>query len=636
MTKDTPSSILKKYWGFDSFRPKQEEIIQSAIAKKDTLALLPTGGGKSICFQVPALCQEGICIVVSPLIALMKDQVQNLQKRNIPAIAIYSGMHYKDIDRSFDNCIYGNIKLLYLSPERLSTEIAIERIKKMNVNLLAIDEAHCISQWGYDFRPSYLQINEIRALLPNTPVMALTATATKEVVKDIQDKLAFENGQVFQNSFHRSNLSYSVLYEEGKYNKMLDILQKIKGAGIVYVRSRKKAKVIADFLQKKNISADYYHAGLGTELRAVKQDNWLSNKTRIIVSTNAFGMGIDKPDVRVVVHIDLPDNLEAYFQEAGRAGRDGKKSYAVLLYNQADRINLERHFELSFPSMSEIRRVYQALGSYFQLATGGGEGLSFDFNIATFVQKFQLDIVKTYHCLKILEQAGWIVMTDSVFIPSTIRFTLSREEMYDYQLRNPKKDRIIKAILRSYQGAVNNFVNIREQKIAQSLKTDLGVLIKALELMQQDGILDYRRQRDSPQLIFLEQRIDAQDLMIDTKLYDFRKNRQLERMKKVIAYAEDPICRSQQLLRYFGEEAKSCGICDVCTGRTKTELSNEDFDRYKTKIEQLLMEHPLTMKELVQSFAAKRENQILKAIEYLLDEEFLLLEGDKLSWVAKS
>ena len=366
--------------------------------------MLPTGGGKSICFQVPALMQDGICLVISPLIALMKDQVQNLKKLGIRAEAIYSGMHYKDIDRVLDNCIYGDIKLLYLSPERLSSELAIERIKQMNVNLLAIDEAHCISQWGYDFRPSYLQISEIRQWLPNTPVLAVTATATPRVVVDIQEKLNFNKGQVFQQSFTRENLAYVVLSEEKKAAKLLEMLTKVKGSGIVYVRSRKRTKEVAAFLQQKGIAAAHYHAGLGTELRSAKQDAWINNQVRVIVATNAFGMGIDKPDVRIVVHLDLPDSLEAYFQEAGRAGRDGKKSFAVLLYNQSDVLQLEQHFNMSFPALKEVRRVYQALSSYYQLATGSGFGESFDFDMIDFTNNFQLKVLKTYNCLKILEQ----------------------------------------------------------------------------------------------------------------------------------------------------------------------------------------------------------------------------------------
>jgi ATP-dependent DNA helicase RecQ len=394
------------------------EIIQSVLDGQDTLALLPTGGGKSICFQVPALCMDGICVVVSPLIALMKDQVENLLKRDISAVAVYSGMNYKEIDRILDNAVYGSYKFLYLSPERLMTELAIERIKRMNVSLLAVDEAHCISQWGYDFRPPYLRIAELREHLPNVPVIALTATATPEVVLDIQEKLEFNKKKqaVFQQSFERSNLVYVVRESDDKENKLLEIVKNVQGCGIVYVRNRKKTKEFAELLVKNNVAADFYHAGLSAEERSAKQDAWINNKTRIVVATNAFGMGIDKPDVRLVVHMDLPDNLEAYFQEAGRGGRDGKKSYSVLLYNKTDKRQLEENYRVSFPDMKDIRRVYHGLGNYLQLATGSGLGQSFDFEIQHFCSHFGLDILPTYSVLRVLEQEGWLILSESVFI----------------------------------------------------------------------------------------------------------------------------------------------------------------------------------------------------------------------------
>ncbi len=597
----------------------------------DTLALLPTGGGKSICYQVPALCREGICLVVSPLIALMKDQVQNLQGRNIKAAAIYSGMHYRDIDRILDNCIYGNIKLLYLSPERLTTELARTRIQKMNVNLLAVDEAHCVSQWGYDFRPPYLQIAEMRELLPAVPVLALTATATPEVVKDMQEKLELRKPKLFQQSFERRNLSYSVLYEEDKEKKLADILQRVPGSGIVYVRSRRRTKEIAGYLQRRGISADHYHAGLNAEERSAKQDAWMAGKKQIMASTNAFGMGIDKPDVRVVVHIELPDSLEAYFQEAGRAGRDGKKAYAVLLCNDADRQNLERQFELSFPELDEVRRVYRALGSFFQLATGSGEGQSFDFEIVEFARNFQFDITRAYNCLKILEQAGWLALTEAVFVPSSLMIKVSKDDLYDYQLRHPRMDQLLKAILRTYQGAFNHPINLREGQLARFLKMPVSELQRSLEKLAQDGIAEYYPQKDTPQVIFIKERVDADNLLIDRNLYNFRKNRHYERIRKAIAYAETPVCRSQQLLSYFGEsKAPKCGICDVCTGRTRAELDAESFGKYREKIEHLLAEERLTLEQLVGSFAPKRQEEVLKTLEYLHDEGILELEGEVL------
>lgn len=629
-----PLDILKKYWGYDDFRPLQGDIIQSVLAGQDTLALMPTGGGKSLCFQVPALCQEGICIVVSPLIALMKDQVANLQKNNIPAVAIYSGMRHSDIDRILDNCIYGNTKLLYLSPERLKTELARARIAQMKVNLLAVDEAHCISQWGYDFRPPYLEISEIRELMPDAPVLALTATATPEVVVDIQEKLAFKKENVFQKSFARNNLAYVVLEEESKYPKLLDILKKVSGSGVVYVRNRRGTQEVARYLQQHRISADFYHAGLNSVERTAKQEAWMQNKTRIIVSTNAFGMGIDKPDVRVVVHLDLPDSLEAYFQEAGRGGRDGNKSYSILLYEELDKIKLENSYKTSFPPIPEIRQVYRALGSYCQLATGSGAGKSFDFDIVEFIKNFQLDAYKTYSCLKILEKEGWIVQTDAVLIPSSIKIKVKKDELYDYQLKNPKFDLFIKTILRLTSGAFQHYVNVRENQFAQFLKIPLQALKNAFFHLHREGIIDYRPFKDKPQIIFLKERVAADNLHIDHQSYNFRKEQYRLRIKKAIEYAEKPRCRSQQLLSYFGEsEIKACGICDVCLGRTKAEISPEDYDRYKEKIRQLLKRENLTPEEIIDSFGSNRHEQVIRAMEFLLDEGILEEnEEGKLGW----
>lgn len=630
----SPQAILKQYWGYDQFRPLQEDIIQSVLNGADTLALMPTGGGKSICFQVPALCQEGICIVVSPLIALMKDQVYNLQKRDIPAVAIYSGMAYRDIDRILDNCVYGNTKLLYLSPERLTTDLAKERIRRMKVNLLAIDEAHCVSQWGYDFRPPYLEIAKIREWLPQVPVLALTATATQQVVEDIQEKLAFRKRNVFQKSFTRDNLSYSVLQEDHKLEKLADILTKVRGSGVVYVRSRKKTKDIADMLKLRGISADYYNAGLNSEMRSAKQDAWVANKVRVMVSTNAFGMGIDKPDVRIVVHMDLPDSIEAYFQEAGRAGRDEKKAYAVLLYNDNDRRSLEEQYEIAFPEIDELRQVYKALGSYLQLAIGSGEGEGYDFDITEFCKNYTFKPIKVLSCLKVLEQAGWIVLNEAILIPSTLRILVTKEELYDYLLRHPKLDRIIKAILRTYQGAFLNHINVREGQLANFLNMTRADLDKSLKLLHKDGIIDYSAQKEKPQIVFTKERVDANVLDIDRQLYAFRKNRHLERIRKAVAYAETPVCRNRQLLHYFGQEVdKNCGICDVCTGRTRTDISTDQFENYKQWIQELLKAGPLTLEQVVKAFPPAQEEKVLTAIGYLVDEGYLEEEEGKLSVV---
>ncbi len=628
-----PIEILQQYWGYEQFRPLQEPIIHSVLDGNDTLALMPTGGGKSICFQVPALCQEGVCLVISPLIALMKDQVENLQKRNIRAAAIYSGMHYRDIDRTLDNAAHGHLKFLYLSPERLNSELAQERIKRMPVNLIAVDEAHCISQWGYDFRPAYLNIVQLRELVPNTPMIAVTATATKEVVKDIQEKLAFKKGQVFEKSFARENLAYAVLTEENKDAKLLDILKRVPGSAVIYVRNRRKTKDLATLLVKQRIRASYYHAGLDPDERTARQEAWIGGKIRVMVATNAFGMGIDKADVRLVVHMGLPDSLEAYFQEAGRAGRDGQKAYAVLLYNQSDRLNLEKNYERAFPSLTEIRQVYRALGSYFQLALGAGAGQSYDFDLIEFSQNFQLSPITVHNSLKMLEQSEWVVLTDAVFVPSSLKILVSKDELYDYQLRHPKMDLIIKTILRTYQGAFQHFINIREKQLAHFLKMSGAELRKALELLQKEGIISYQPQKDKPQVIFTKERVDADNLALDHQLYQFRKKRYRERISAAIAYAEKVICRSQQLLHYFGQtDAKTCGICDVCTGRTSSELDEDSFEAYKNKIRMLLSKEQLKLDELVQSFHPKREHEVLQTIDYLVDEGFLILEGELFSW----
>ena len=632
----TPLEILQKYWKYDAFRPMQEEIINHVLEGKDTLALLPTGGGKSICFQVPALAKEGICIVVSPLIALMKDQVENLKKLGIAAEAIFSGMPYRKIDSLFDNCVYGNIKLLYLSPERLKTELAKERIAKMKVNLFAVDEAHCISQWGYDFRPPYMEIAEIRALHPEVPVIALTATATKEVVKDIKKRLNFNTKKVFQKSFRRDNLSYSVLHEENKEQKLLKILTAVKGSSVVYVRSRKQTKQIATLLRKNKISADFYHAGLEIADRNKKQKDWISGKIRVMVATNAFGMGIDKPNVRTVVHMHLPDNLESYFQEAGRAGRDQKKAYAVLLYSEEDKSKLEFSFSISFPEVREIRRVYKALGSYFQLAVGSGEGVSFDFDLVAFAKNFQLDLLSTLSCLKHLEKMGWIVMTDSVYIPAKIEVLVTREELYDFQIKNRKFEKVLKNLPRAYVGIFTDACPIDLFKFARFLKMPVDKLERQLKYLQDHGLLRYYPKKDNPQLVFIKERVEAKNLSIDEKLYNFLKERQKHRIAKAIEYCEEPTCRSNQLLAYFGEHSlTTCGVCDVCLGRKKEGLTHQQYERLSNKILRLLQKENLTKEEIVDSFSPKHKTQILLTIEYLTTEKIVEKEEEYYKIAAK-
>lgn len=628
----SPLEVLQQYWGHSAFRPLQEEIILSVLDRKDTLALLPTGGGKSICFQVPALCREGICLVISPLIALMKDQVFNLDRRNIPAAAIYSGMSQRQIDITFENACNGQYKFLYISPERLQTTLAKERIKRMNVNLLAVDEAHCISQWGYDFRPPYLQIAELRALIPETPILALTATATEEVVQDIQDKLAFKTPLVFRQSFLRSNLSYSVLYEDNKREKLLDILRRVPGSGIVYARSRGETKEIAHYLLKNRISADFYHAGLSGEERSEKQEAWITGKTRIIVCTNAFGMGIDKPDVRIVVHLHLPDTLEGYFQEAGRGGRDGKKSYATLLYSPGDGASLRYHLQAAFPPMELIRRVYQALSSYTQLAIGAGVGESFDFDLSYFCQTYKLDQAPAHAAIHLLELEGWIALSDASASPARVHVHATREQIYDYQLRNKDADKVLKTLLRAFPGLNSDYADISEASIARYANLPVDLVKQVLQKAQQENVLYYEPRKEKPQLVFIRERVAAENLLIDLEKFNFRKQRAEMRVNKAISFAETLKCRSQQLLAYFDEPgSESCGICDVCTGRHKApELSNEVFDTYERKIREVLKHEPLPFEEILKAFAQKRQDTVAQVLQYLLDEGRLLSGEDAL------
>ena len=629
-TTREPLDVLQAYWGYDSFRPLQAEIIQAALQGTDALALLPTGGGKSLCYQVPALCQEGMCLVVSPLIALMKDQVDNLKKRDISAAAIYSGMTARAIDIVLENACNGEYKLLYVSPERLQTDLLKERAKRMDIRLLAVDEAHCISQWGYDFRPSYLEIAEFRTRLGPVPILALTATATPDVVDDIQEKLSFESPQVFQQSFLRSNLSYSVLYESRKREKLNEILRNVKGTGIVYMRSRRETREIAEWLVKKGISADFYHAGLSSELRSQKQQAWMENRIRVMVCTNAFGMGIDKPDVRIVVHLALPDSLEAYFQEAGRAGRDGKKSYAVLLFQPEDADRLRQQLEAAYPEIDFVKRVYLALGSYTQLAIGAGAGESFNFELQEFCKRFDFKAGVAHAALQLLEQDGLISMNESAASPAKVHITASREALYDYQLRNKKADLLIKAMLRAYPGVNQDFVSISERSLSNLINGNVDQVQAVLRLAQQENMLEYQPAQDKPQLIFLQARMRDHEIRLDIEKYQFRKDRSAVRIAEAVKYAETLKCRSQLLLTYFGEkDSKPCGICDVCTGRNKSE-ETEAIQQYVRKIQLVLHDEALEMDELFKAFAHKRHPLVLNALQYMLDEGMAVEEEGKI------
>ena len=622
--------ILKKYWGYDSFRPLQEEIIRTVLKGNDTLALLPTGGGKSICFQVPAMSSEGLCIVVSPLIALMKDQVENLTRKNIKAMAITSAMSKKEIDVALDNCAYGNFKFLYVSPERLNTEIFKIRVKKMKVSLIAIDEAHCISQWGYDFRPSYLKIAELRELLPNIPLLALTATATAEVVKDIQQKLLFKKENVQQKSFARENLAYVVLTEEDKLKRLLKIGTKIKGTGIVYVRNRKKTKQVSDFLNLNNIVSDYYHAGLTPHLRDTKQMRWIEGKIRVIVCTNAFGMGIDKPNVRFVAHLDLPDCLEAYFQEAGRAGRDEKKAFAVLLYNQNDKLELEGSVQKSFPPIEEIKRTYQALINFFKLAIGTGEGSSFDFDLSLFCETFKMNAGVVFNALKLLEKENYLALTEAVYQPSRIHFSVHHDELYKFQVANPKYDEFIKLILRSYSGVFDEFVKISEAELSRRGKINYEDVVKLLEYFQKMNLISYQPQTDFPQIIFTQNIVPVTDLRLAKENYSGRKAKAMERADAMIHYAtETHLCRGRVLLAYFGEtNADDCGVCDICLENKRKNLTHAEFEQILEEIVNILSMHTLTLKELVEHIPDHREEKILKVLQWLMDNNEVLYDDD--------
>ena len=614
-----PLQILKHYWGFDHFRSLQKDIIDSVLNGNDTMALLPTGGGKSLCYQLPAVCKDGLCLVVSPLIALMKDQVDQLQKKGIKAYAIYTGLTHREIDIILDNCIYGEAKLLYVSPERLETEIFIERIQKMNINLLAVDEAHCISQWGYDFRPSYLKISEFRKTnLPSINTIALTATATEQVVEDISDKLVLQNAAIFKASFVRENLAFALRKVENKERKLIEILNNVPGTSCVYVRNRKRTKELTNLLLQNQISADYYHAGLGHDLRMKKQDLWLNGHTRVIVATNAFGMGIDKNNVRSVIHFDLPDNLEAYYQEAGRAGRDGKKAYAVVLYQNADKDLLFANFENAHPPIDFLKRVYQALANYFKIAVGSNMLSFFDFDISEFCENFNLHNSETYHAIKILEEEGFIELNESFYHPSKISINLDKPELYKFQIANVNFDAIIKTLLRLYGGeALSNFVRISESQIARLLNTTTLKIKNQLNHLNNLKVLTYDRMRDKPQLAFITPRYDASSLPLNVDRIKNRRKVKKEKLDAILNYANnDHLCRTTMILEYFGEISyEDCGHCDICIEKKRTS-SKSDHERIHEMLLYALKKGPKYPEELTKLF----EDHEISLVEEIIRE----------------
>ncbi len=620
--------ILRQVFGLEEFRPVQKQVIDSVVEGKDTLALLPTGGGKSLCYQIPGLAKEGICLVISPLIALMKDQVDNLKAKGVKAAAIYSGMSFREIDTTLDNCIYGDFKFLYVSPERLKQELFIERFRQMNVNLIAVDEAHCISQWGYDFRPPYLEIAKIRVFHPKVNVLALTASATPQVCADIQEKLEMKSPQEFHQSFARKNLSYSVRLIENKLEKGIEILNRISGTAIWYVRNRQATQQIARALTQLGISASAYHAGLSNAVRADRQEAWKANRVRVMVSTNAFGMGIDKPDVRVVIHSDLPENLENYYQEAGRAGRDGKKAFAVLLANEQDFEQLMDRSALVYPPTDFLKRVYQCLANYFQLAVGSNMLSSFDFDLADFCHTYELGVLETFYALKVLGEEGFVEVNESFFAPSRVHFRVDPSRLYEIQIAYAKLDPVIKMLLRTYGGNLfSEYLKIQEGKLAKSLEMKESDLIKALLQLEKLEVMDYDQRKDKPQLTFLTNRYDAGKLPLNHSRIAARKELTLNKAKSMVEYAHQTlICRTQFIQEYFGEKTDAaCGICDVCIENRKLREPDTQEDRLKMKILETLAESgELSEQVLFEKLNKPASDSNLRLLRQLIDQGYVL------------
>ncbi len=618
----TPQEILKQYWNYDVFRPFQEQIINSILQLKDTLALLPTGGGKSICFQVPALTKDGLCLVISPLIALMKDQVENLKKRDIPALAVHSGMSYFEVKQTLQNAAFGHYKFLYVSPERLESDLFKEYLAELKLNIIAVDEAHCISQWGYDFRPPYLRIAELRTVFPDVPVIALTASATPWVQEDICDKLLFKERNIFRQSFEKPNLSFSAFEVDSKVNKLFDVLNKVGGSAIVYTRNRKGTKEIAHLLKLNNISADYYHAGLLQEERNKKQEDWIDNKTEVIVSTNAFGMGIDKPDVRVVVHMDIPDNVENYYQEAGRAGRDGKRSFAVLVYTKQELAELQKLPDIKYPPVSEIKKVYEALVNHLQIPVGCGEATYYDFNLNDFVRYFKLNIFLVINSLKALEQDGHLTFNEQVFVPSKVGFTCTKDVLNDFEQAHPHLENTIKYLLRTYEGIFNHSVSISESLLSRLTNASTNELIKQLQELQAYGIIDYQLQKETPQIFFLHNRASALQLSFNHTYYLQRKEEYTKRVKAMEGYIRlQRSCRSKYIGQYFGDnEMKPCGVCDNCLQQKNTVLSQEEFSKISERIFTHLANRESEIDLLLQQMAGIKKEKVWKVLDYLQAE----------------
>lgn len=631
------SRILKQYWGYDRFRGIQEDIIDSISKNKDTLGLMPTGGGKSITFQVPALAKEGMCLVITPLIALMKDQVQNLKKRGIKALAIYSGMSRQDIIITLENCIFGNYKFLYISPERLDTEIFRTKLRKMHISMITVDESHCISQWGYDFRPAYLKIAEIRELLPDVPVLALTATATPEVVKDIQARLHFRHKNVFRMSFERNNLAYIVRKTENKTAELLHILRSMPGSAIVYVRNRRRTKEITELLNNEHITADFYHAGLDDATKDIRQHRWQSGESRVMVATNAFGMGIDKPDVRIVIHMDLPDSIEAYFQEAGRAGRDGQKAYAVILYAKSDKTTLHKRIPDTFPEKEYIRDVYEHLQYYYQMAMGDGLDCVREFNIEDFCRKFKYFPVPVDSALRILTQAGYLEYTAEQDSTSRILFTIRRDELYRLREMGEDMDRLIQAVLRSYTGVFTDYTYINEDSLAIRTELTRRQIYEMLVHLAKLRIVSYIPHKKTPYIIYTRERVEAQRIHISPEVYEHRKARYETRINAMLDYVtNDTVCRSRMLLDYFGERNEhNCGQCDTCISlRSKSKVSEQpDRETLCAKVCGILSRESLTPAGLLKQLSMDKE--LLTEILHRLSDEGKIIAVDGILQIRK-